>query len=160
MNAAYLLIGGNIGDRIHFLEQARNAIADECGPIINASAIYETEAWGLKDQSAFLNQALCVDTNLNAHQLLDQTQEIEERLGRIREVRYGPRTIDIDILLYNDSIIDTHHLRVPHPELIHRRFALQCLDDIAASLIHPVYNKTINELLLECADESKVDKFI
>jgi 2-amino-4-hydroxy-6-hydroxymethyldihydropteridine diphosphokinase len=159
MNAAYLLIGGNIGDRIHFLEEARNAIADECGLIIKASAIYETEAWGLKDQGAFLNQALCVDTSLNAHQLLDLAQEIEERLGRIREVKYGPRTIDIDILLYNDSIIDTHHLRVPHPELIHRRFALQCLDDIASSLIHPVYNKTIKELLLECADESKVDKF-
>ena len=159
MNVAYLLIGGNIGDRKEALEKASEAIERQCGIITNRSSIYETAAWGKEDQNSFLNQALEVQTSLSAHELLDCLLQIEEDMGRVREVKYGPRIIDIDMLLYDDAIIDTRDLKIPHPELPNRRFTLQCLNDIAAQKKHPVSEKTIQELLAICPDPLSVDKF-
>lgn len=159
MNVAYLLIGGNIDNRLHYLQTAFAAIEESCGTIVNASSIYETAAWGKQDQQNFLNQALELQTELPAHELLDHLLAIEEKIGRVREVKYGPRIIDIDILLFNDDAIDTRHLIVPHPELPNRRFALQPLADIAANRLHPISGKTINQLLKECKDPLSVDKF-
>ena len=158
MNVAYLLIGGNIGDRIHYLKQAANAIEATCGAI-KKSAVYETDAWGKEDQNKFLNQALELQTNFSANELLDSILQIEEDLGRKRELKYGPRIIDIDILLFNDDIIDTRNLKIPHPELPNRKFALQPLSNIAAHIIHPVKRKSIAQLLEECPDPLKVEKF-
>jgi 2-amino-4-hydroxy-6-hydroxymethyldihydropteridine diphosphokinase len=159
MNAAYLLIGGNTGERLNYLHSAAKAIRKQCGRIKKSSSIYETAAWGNENQDNFLNQALEVFTRLSAFELLDCILQIEESMGRIRKERYGPRIIDIDILLFNDEIIDTRKLKVPHPELPNRRFALQCLNEIAPRKKHPVLNKSIAQLLKECNDLLRVDKF-
>jgi 2-amino-4-hydroxy-6-hydroxymethyldihydropteridine diphosphokinase len=159
MNVAYLLIGGNTGDRLYFLQSAAEAITKQCGTIKKKSAIYETAAWGIKSQDSFLNQALKLSTTLSAYELLDCILQIEENMGRVRNEKYGPRIIDIDILLFNDEIIDARNLKVPHPELPNRRFALQCLYEIAPRKIHPVLNKTVAKLLEECPDPLSVDKF-
>jgi 2-amino-4-hydroxy-6-hydroxymethyldihydropteridine diphosphokinase len=159
MNAVYLLIGGNTGDRLHYLESAVEAIEKQCGAIKKVSSIYETAAWGNENQNSFLNQALEVSTKLSAYALLDCILQIEEDTGRIRKEKYGPRIIDIDILLFGDEIIDAGNLKVPHPELPNRRFALQCLNEIAPHKKHPVLNKTISQLLKECNDPLSVDKF-
>lgn len=159
MNVAFLLIGGNIGDRERSLQLAAEAIEAQCGTIAKRSHLYQTAAWGKEDQNSFLNQALELHTSLAAEELLDCLLQIEENLGRVREVKYGPRIIDIDILLFNDAVIDTRNLKVPHPELPNRRFTLQCLNDIAPLKKHPVSDKTIQQLLRECLDPLSVDKF-
>lgn len=159
MNVAYLLTGGNTGDRLHYLHSAAEAITKHCGPILKKSAVYETAAWGVKDQNSFLNQAIKLSTELSPHELLDRLLQIEETMGRVRKEKYGPRIIDIDILLFNDDVIDARNLKIPHPELHNRRFALQCLFDIAPHIIHPVFKKTISRILKECPDPLSVDKF-
>lgn len=159
MNTAYLLIGGNTGDRLYHLHSAAEAIRKQCGQIKKSSSIYETAAWGNESQDSFLNQALKVSTKFSAYELLDYILQIEESMGRIRKEKYGPRIIDIDILLFNDEIIDARNLKIPHPELPNRRFALQCLNEIASRKKHPVLNKSIAQLLKECSDPLSVDKF-
>src|SRR6476469_310737 len=104
MNTAFLLIGGNLGNRLENLARAKAAIAQHCGDIVAASAIYETAAWGLEAQPHFLNQALELHTFSKPHALLQCLLDVEKSLGRVREVKYGPRLIDIDILLY-DSVV-------------------------------------------------------
>lgn len=159
MNVAYLLTGGNTGNRQQNLDAAAQAIKHECGSIVKKSLVYETAAWGIKDQDKFLNQALKLSTTLSSFELLDCLLQIEQELGRVRNQKYGPRIIDIDILLFNDEIIDTRNLKIPHPELPNRRFALKCLSEIAAKKIHPVFKKTIAQLLKACTDPLAVDKF-
>ena len=158
MNEAYLLIGGNVGNRMEWLEKARKSIETLCGEVTRVSSIYETEAWGNQQQESFLNQAIQLETSLNEQQLLETILDIETRLGRKREVRYGPRTIDIDILFYNDLVIDSDHLVIPHPEIENRRFALECLNEIAPGKIHPKLLKTISQLLKQTNDPLKVNK--
>lgn len=158
MNTVYLLTGSNLGDRMDYLIKATNAIEKSCGNILAQSPFYETEAWGLKEQNPFVNQALCISTPFIARNLLDHILKIEKHLGRTRDLKYGARTIDIDILLFNNDIMQEPGLTVPHPQLHHRRFALQCLDDIATEKIHPVLNKTIAQLLAECSDPLAVNK--
>lgn len=158
MNIAYLLTGGNIGDRLVHLQVAKTAIEKDCGIITNASDIYETEAWGGIDQLPFLNQALKLQTHLSATELLYCLLKIEQHMGRERIIKYGPRIIDIDILFFNMDIIDTEELKVPHPQMQHRRFVLQCLNDIAPHFIHPVLKKTVAQLLAECTDKLNVHK--
>jgi 2-amino-4-hydroxy-6-hydroxymethyldihydropteridine diphosphokinase len=158
MSRTYLLIGGNVGDRHQNLERARQLIEAKAGKLLDQSAIYETEAWGKQDQPPFLNQVLRVETALEPHTLLQAILQAELDMGRQRDERYGPRTIDIDILLFNDLILDTRQLTIPHPQLHLRRFALMPLAEIAATEIHPVFKKSIDELLLECPDKLGVKK--
>jgi 2-amino-4-hydroxy-6-hydroxymethyldihydropteridine diphosphokinase len=159
MNNAYLLIGGNMGDRKSHLSDARKNIEEVCGRIVAQSGIYETAAWGLENQSAFLNQVLLVQTGLTAQDLLQKILSIEEALGRKRDVKYGPRIIDIDILFFNDEVIKTEGLTVPHPEMQARRFVLQPLAEIAATKIHPLFHKSVAQLLNDCPDKLAVQKF-
>jgi len=159
MNTAFLLIGGNLGDRLGNLAQARIAIAAHCGTIASTSAIYETAAWGLEEQPPFLNQALALQTFSKPHTLLQCLLEVEKSLGRVREKKYGPRLIDIDILLYDAIVLNTSNLKIPHPELQNRRFALTCLADIAPGVMHPLFQKSIATLLAECTDPLAVHKF-
>ena len=159
MNRAYLLTGGNLGNRKETLAKASDLINKHCGKIIQTSALYETAAWGKTDQPAFLNQALELQTSLTARQLIRCILKVEKMMGRIREEKYGPRLIDIDILLFNNEKHNYDLLRLPHPEMQNRRFALLPLAEIAADVMHPVFNRSIAELLAECPDELEVKKY-
>ena len=156
MNKAYLLMGGNVGDTLRSLRQAIDIMASDYGTILEQSRIYKTAPWGMIDQQAFLNQAILLKTSLTAHALLTGLLSTEEKMGRKRIEKYGPRIIDIDILLYNDSVIKDPGLTVPHPQLEYRRFALAPLNEIASSIVHPVLNKTIQQLLHDCPDDLPV----
>jgi 2-amino-4-hydroxy-6-hydroxymethyldihydropteridine diphosphokinase len=159
MNNAYLLTGGNLGDRQQNLATACELLSEQCGPVIAASPLYETAAWGNTNQPAFLNQALHIHTLLNARQLIRRVLKIEKQMGRIREEKYGPRLIDIDILLFNNEKHQYHFLKVPHPEMPNRRFVLVPMTDIAPEMIHPIFQKTMRELLHECPDTLEVVKY-
>lgn len=152
MNKAYLLIGGNMGDRLANLKNAHWAIQNELGTIINASSIYETAAWGMEDQPAFLNQALVVETKFNAEDLMQQLLQIEIKMGRIRQQPLGPRTIDLDIIFFNDQIINSENLTIPHPRMQKRNFVLTPFNEIVPELIHPVLKCSIAQLLIDCED--------
>lgn len=158
MNKVYLLIGGNIGDRLANLNTAIAYVEQSCGKMLKASAIYETEAWGFKEQAAFLNQAILIETELDAVQLMQTLLGIEKQLGRIRINPLGPRTIDIDIIYFNEEIVETEIVSIPHPRLAERNFVLMPLAEIAPDYIHPVFNKTNALLLKECGDSSAVYK--
>jgi 2-amino-4-hydroxy-6-hydroxymethyldihydropteridine diphosphokinase len=158
MNKAYLLTGGNLGDRGRSLAMARELIGTECGQIIKNSSLYETAAWGKTNQPAFLNQALEIETALNAKQLIRHILKVEKKMGRVREEKYGERLIDIDIILFNNEIHKTTFLKIPHPEMQNRRFVLVPLAEIAPTAIHPVFLKTVAELLKDCADELEVTR--
>ncbi len=158
MNTAYLLIGGNLGNRIAYLQKARDLVQQFCGNIVHYSSIYETAAWGITDQPAFFNQALMLETMLAPETLMLELLEIENTMGRKRTLKMGPRIIDLDILLIDDLIINTDLLTLPHPALPMRRFALLPLAEIAPALLHPVSGKTISQLLEECTDPLDVQK--
>lgn len=159
MDQAYLLIGGNEGDRVAFLDRATVLIEAECGRIRRRSSVYETAAWGYRQQGDFLNQVLLLETGLEPSALLVRLLDIEKRMGRMRGERNGPRTIDIDILLYGDRVVDLPDLALPHPRMASRRFTLVPLTEIAPSLRHPVSGKTMQRLLLECPDDLPVRKY-
>jgi 2-amino-4-hydroxy-6-hydroxymethyldihydropteridine diphosphokinase len=158
MHTAYLLIGGNLGDRQLNLQQAAQLVEENCGDIISISSVYETAAWGVTNQPSFLNQVLVLNTELESEELMHRLLAVEKELGRIREEKMGPRTIDIDILLIDDLILHTDHLTVPHPSLHQRRFALTPLAEVAPTKKHPILNKTIAELLTDCPDTLAVTK--
>ena len=158
MNISYLLIGGNEGNRLAQLATARDRIAAAGGRILLSSSLYETAAWGKTDQADFLNQALQVSTIQAAPAWLLTLLDIEEKMGRRRLEKYGPRVIDIDILFFNNSIIRDERLNIPHPEIQYRRFALAPLEEIAPFYIHPILNRTVRELLADCSDPLTVKK--
>jgi 2-amino-4-hydroxy-6-hydroxymethyldihydropteridine diphosphokinase len=158
MNSAYLITGGNMGQRDEQLAYAARLIEERCGNIIDRSSLYETAAWGKTDQASFLNQALVIETSLNARDLLNEILYIENLMGRDRIEKYGPRIIDIDIILFNHQVIKENGLTIPHPEMSKRRFVLEPLNEIIPAYIHPVYYKTITELLDQCDDTLPVKK--
>jgi 2-amino-4-hydroxy-6-hydroxymethyldihydropteridine diphosphokinase len=158
MNTAYLLIGGNLGDRAAYLQMAQTKIADTCGNITNTSSIYETAAWGNTSQPSFYNQAIVVSTTLSPEALMDQLLSIELEIGRVRDQKYGPRTIDLDILMIDGLIFNTEKLTIPHPQMHNRRFALLPMLEVAPTLIHPLLDQSIEDLLLNCPDTLDVQK--
>jgi len=158
MNNAYLLIGGNLGDRLANLNNAIQKIELHCGKIISSSTIYETAAWGFTEQPPFFNQALQVETALSATELMQQLLIIELSLGRERLLPLGPRTIDLDIIYFNNEIIQNDIVSIPHPRMEQRNFVLIPLNEIAPTYLHPVLNIPTSTLLKQCRDESHVYK--
>lgn len=155
MAKAYLGIGTNIGDRRGNLLAATALLSERVGSILTLSAVYETEPWGFDSENNFLNAVLALETNLSPVELLHITQQIEIEMGRIQKSHdgYQDRIIDIDILLYDDLILQTEHLTLPHP-LMHRRiFVMKPLAEIVPDLLHPVFRKTMRQLLRELAGE-------
>lgn len=141
-----------MGDRLANLENAKKAIEKDLGNILYTSSVYETAAWGKEDQPAFLNQALLIETNLKAEDLMNTLLQIEKNMGRIRQEYLGPRTIDLDIIFFNDQIMNTENLTIPHPQMQKRNFVLTPLNEIAPDFIHPVFNRSIAQLLMDCED--------
>jgi len=156
MNKVFIITGGNIGDRMKNLETAEKLIEEQIGHIIQTSKIYETEAWGNNDQPSFYNQVLIAETNFSADKVIKKILKIEEDMGRERTIKNAARNIDIDILFFNDDIVNEENLTIPHPQMINRRFVLMPLNEIASAKIHPVYNKSVSQLLAECKDELEV----
>jgi 2-amino-4-hydroxy-6-hydroxymethyldihydropteridine diphosphokinase len=152
MNKIFLITGGNIGNRKKNLETAATLIEKRIGKIIKRSNIYETEAWGITNQPSFYNQVLLIESKLPAGKILDTILNIESEMGRIRTVKNAARIIDIDILFFNDSIINEENLTIPHPEISNRKFVLIPLNEIAPQMLHPVSQKTLQQLLAECKD--------
>jgi len=160
MSIAYLLSGSNMGDRREYLGNAEKAIAQTTGDILETSSVYESPAWGFEHPTAFLNQAIKLNTTLGVSTLLKTVLEIENSMGRKRSSNgYEARIIDIDILFYDGIIINKPDLILPHPRLHLRRFALTPLSMIAGDLIHPLLDKTVNELLAICPDESELNMY-
>lgn len=149
---AYLLIGSNKGDRKAFLAQAVDKINRTVGRVREKSKLYETQAWGVTNQPDFLNQALAVETTLDAHKVLAQILAIENEMGRVRNQKWEERTIDIDILMFDDVVVKSPNLTIPHPELHKRNFALIPLMEIAGEVEHPILHLTIEEIYFDCND--------
>lgn len=155
-----LLLGGNIGDRFYFLECARAMIKQQVGEILEYSFVYETAAWGNEAQAAYLNQALLVKTVYEPRVLLLIIQKIEKELGRVRNesVRWGARTIDIDILMYSDCVLSEPDLQIPHSMLGARRFMLVPMCDILGNWLHPIKKKYLFQMLEDCEDNLLVKR--
>jgi len=159
MNTTYLALGSNEGNRTKWLDMAMKLLAKNCGEITKRSSIYETAAWGITTQPDFLNMVISLQTLKNPQELLTAILSIETTLGRHRDIKWGPRIIDIDILFYNDEIINTSELIVPHPFLQERRFTLIPLTEIAPGYIHPKLHQSMRELLADCKDKLEVRKY-
>lgn len=159
MNKLYLLLGGNQGNTEQILQSAQAFIKLKIGAVTAVSPVYETAAWGKTDQPNFLNQAIEVHTKLGAFEILEQTQQIENQLGRQRKEHWGQRTLDIDILFLNSEVINTGNLCIPHPEIQNRRFALVPLNAISPELIHPLSELSVARLLELCPDNLPVNLF-
>ena len=139
MARAYVGLGSNLGDREHTLRRALELVEGETGiAVVSVSSFRETEPWGHADQPRFLNGAAEVETDLRPRELLDALLDVERMLGRVRTgERYGPRTIDLDLLVYGDEIVEEPGLTVPHPRLHQRRFALEPLAELSPDLVVP-----------------------
>lgn len=155
-NKLFLITGGNIGDRKKSLGTAAALIEEQVGEITNRSKIYETEAWGITNQPKFYNQVLVVKSEFSAKEVLNRILKIEEEMGRKRTVKNAARVIDIDILFFNEDIVNEQNLVIPHPEISNRRFVLMPLSELDPEMVHPVSKKTMKELLLLSKDQLKV----
>ena len=153
---AALLIGTNLGEREKHLNTALQFIAEKTGTVLKISSIYATAAWGIEEQPDFLNQAILISTDMAPNELLANILAIEQAMGRVREVKWGPRLIDIDILFYEELVIEDENLKIPHPYLPSRRFSLVPLAEITPNWTHPVLNKTVLQLLEDCPDKGEV----
>lgn len=157
-NIVYLSLGSNIGKREDHLREAIAGL-ENIGAVESVSSFYETEPVEFTEQPLFLNCAVKLDTWETPTNLMAKLLKIERRLGRQRIQKKGPRTIDIDILLYGVLVMDTPDLTIPHPEMAARRFVLTPLSEIAPEVKHPVFRKTVQQLLNELPDGQKVWKF-
>lgn len=158
MTTVHLLLGSNLGNREHNLQLANREIGRLLGPIITSSSVYKTSAWGKTDQPDFYNQVVVTTTLKSPEEALQAIRAIEDHLGRKRIEKWGSRIIDIDILFWNDQVISTPDLTIPHPGIPYRRFTLIPLAEISPDFVHPVLQKSVQQLLQECTDTLSVEK--
>jgi len=161
LNQIFLSLGSNLGNREESLSLAEKKIERLAGTIIQRSGIYESEPWGFESEHAFLNNVIEMSSEYSPGELLKILNTIEQMIGRQQKTTagYASRIIDIDILLYNHLIIDQPHLKVPHQHLHKRKFVLIPLAEIVPGLVHPVFKKSILELLKSCDDQGEVKKY-
>ncbi|RFU62666.1 2-amino-4-hydroxy-6-hydroxymethyldihydropteridine diphosphokinase [Peribacillus glennii] len=156
-NIAYVSIGSNIGDRVNFFKKAIELLHRDKGiQVIDISSLYETDPVGYTEQGIFLNAVLKIATAYGPEKLLDKCLEIEQELGRKREIRWGPRTLDLDILLYNQENIETENLSVPHPRMLERAFVIIPLLELDPDIKLPKMDTTLNDVLKEIKDKEGV----
>jgi 2-amino-4-hydroxy-6-hydroxymethyldihydropteridine diphosphokinase len=152
-------LGSNLGDRLGYLKKAMVLLKKVFGEPLLISSIYETEGWGVNNHPSYLNAVVCYKTLMPPHEVLSQILNIEKKYGRERRKgQIEPRTIDIDILMYNDVVLKNENLTIPHPQLKYRKFVLLPLSEIMGDFIHPEYGMSIKELLDTCADVSGISK--
>jgi 2-amino-4-hydroxy-6-hydroxymethyldihydropteridine diphosphokinase len=156
VSTAYLSAGSNLGDRAAHLKSAIGGLSSAGIDVMRVSPVYETEPVGHVLQPWFLNIAVCVQTRLAPEALLRRLLDVEVSRGRVRDVPGGPRTLDLDLLLFDDLILDTPALRIPHPRMAQRRFVLVPLAEIAPALVHPQLGMTVLQLRDSCRDDSRV----
>ncbi|OGH99194.1 MAG: 2-amino-4-hydroxy-6-hydroxymethyldihydropteridine diphosphokinase [Candidatus Melainabacteria bacterium GWF2_32_7] len=160
MSVVYIGLGSNIGDRVGYVQQAHKLLSDTEGiTIVNSSSLYETEPCGYKDQEWFVNAVLEIETTLEPYKLLEECQRIEKQLGRVRHPeapQWGPRTVDLDILLYDDLVIADSNLQIPHSRLHQRAYALVPILELAPDLAHPVLGRSILDMHSDLEDPEEV----
>lgn len=159
MNGKFLLLGSNLGNREENIKTALWQISDRIGRIIALSSIYTSSAWGLKNQPDFLNQAIKIETRFKPADLLREIHAIENSMGRQRNGKWTSRIIDIDILYYDDMVLEQKDLRIPHDEISNRKFTLVPLAELAPDEIHPVLGLTNTEMLNRSIDDGRVEKY-
>ncbi len=157
MNRVFLLTGSNLGESISLMNHAVHDIEEQIGRVVQLSHLYRSESWGYKSDGIFYNQCIEVETDYNPHEILDIILSIEMEMGRVRtETGYSDRKIDIDILFYGEEQINDPTLTLPHPRFHLRKFAIVPMNEIAGNFMHPVFGKTVTELLAECTDKGLV----
>lgn len=159
MARAYLSLGSNIGDRARNIAGAIDCLRKRGVGVVRQSSLYETEPVDFLDQDWFLNSVAEIETELGAEELMRLLLAVERSMGRERRIPKGPRSIDIDVLLYGDDIVRSPELKIPHPRMTERRFVLAPLAEIAPDVRHPVFQKTIAELLALTPDQSEVRRY-
>ena len=156
---AWICLGTNLGDRLSNLETARERIKGSCGKIIAESGIYESRSWGYESENEFYNQCIALNTRLDPLSLLQDLQLIEKEFGREKKNSgYEDRSLDLDILFYDDRIIEHSDLVIPHPHIAERMFVLRPLSEISPRKIHPVSGLTVEEMMTRCKDPVKVKR--
>lgn len=159
MHSAYIGFGSNIGDRLSYIKDAIHALSEAEGIILQKiSSLYETEPVGYEEQARFLNGVVAIETKLFPQTLLYTLKDVEVTVGRQHRTRWGPREIDMDILIYEDVCLQSSDLIIPHPEMHLRGFVLVPLTEIAPNVVHPVFNETIQTLLERLEDDKSVVK--
>lgn len=159
MKEVYLSLGGNLGDREKNLLLAIDELKRHGFTVSSMSKIYETASWGINEQPDFLNMVIKIYTDLDAEQVLEQILYIEKLMGRTREKKWGNRIIDIDILAYENEIIDSENLKIPHPFMHERKFVLVPFTEISPKWHHPTIKTDIKILLQNCKDDCEVRLF-
>lgn len=159
MNTVYFLLGSNVRTKQQQINTAESMLSNAMGRIVRSSSVYETEPWGFEAEESFYNQVLICETTLSPEACLQNCLSIEKTMGRERiPGTYSSRVIDIDILFYNQDVIKSEGLKIPHPRLHLRKFVLEPLNELSPDLVHPEMNKNIRQLLEECEDTCWVKK--
>jgi 2-amino-4-hydroxy-6-hydroxymethyldihydropteridine diphosphokinase len=161
-NSVYISIGSNIGDKIENISTVINEIKKTIGEVNLTSSNYKSDPWGFNSNETFINAVICIQTKYNPTELIKELQIIEKKMGRTRSHNkgYTDRIIDLDIIYFNDEIVNTIELKIPHTNLYFRKFVLIPLNEIAPNYIDPLKKTTIKELLEICPDESILEKVI
>ena len=156
MHKTVIAIGTNLGDRKKNIETALDFMRENGINAVKVSSFYETEPYGYKEQPGFLNAAALCETNLTPRKLLETLLGIEKKMGRVRKIHWGPRIIDLDIIFYEDFVINEKNLTVPHPDMQNREFVLKPLNEIVPCYVHPVFCKTVRTLYEELKNAKEI----